>query len=275
MTAKNWIGICILSVFMLFSTSTLADLVLAEGGATGQWFNPERSGEGFWIEVINTGGIQQIGISFYTFDANGKQLWVTGSVTIGPDDEVVPIPVFLVEGPSWGPDFDAGDANVTAFGTITVRFPTCDTALFSVVTEVGLQNGSYPAIRLTDIEGVECIDPDPPQQGYTPGLWEGHGICFNVSADGMSIVGGASGCSLQTALDANLDGLSNEGDNCKVTTSCELTWPIVNGQFSCVNSVGEMAIGTFTSNTSAAGFAFEPEGGVGEFCTAVWDASPA
>jgi hypothetical protein len=37
---------------------------------------------------------------------------------------------------------------------------------------------------------------------------------------------------------------------------------------------GEMAIGTFNSTTSASGWAFEGEGGVGEFCSAVWTASP-
>ena len=129
----------ILSLLVFFSTTALADLVLAEGKATGQWFDPKRSGEGFYIEIINTGGSKQIGVAMFTFDDKGAPLWVSGNVTIGNNDEVVAIPVSQFDGPVWGPGFDSDDLNITPFGTITVRFPTCDTALFQVVTEVGLK----------------------------------------------------------------------------------------------------------------------------------------
>jgi hypothetical protein len=269
--------ICIATSLLFLSTNALADLILAEGGPTGQWFNPERNGEGFYVEIINTGGNQQIGIAMYSFDADGDQLWVVGNVPIGPDDEVVQVPVFQFNGPSWGADFDSDDLNTIEFGSITVRFPTCDTALFSVAVEpaVGLSGGSYSLIRLTDIEGVTCVEPPSAPTGITPGHWAGLGVCFMVSEDGMSIRGGElSECDAQNAFDSNLDGVSNELNECNVTADCELTWDIVNGSFACVNNTGTLAIGTFSSRTSASGFAFEPEGGRGEYCTADWTATP-
>jgi hypothetical protein len=142
------------------------------------------------------------------------------------------------------------------------------------VTEVGLQNGNYTLIRLTDIEGIECNDPKPPPQGYTPGRWEGPGVCFNVSQDGMSITEVASTCNLDAAFDSDLNGLNNDLDDCDVEVDCDGSWDIVDGAFACVSALSTLAIGTFTSNTSAEGLAFEGEGGVGDFCAAAWSATP-
>ena len=99
-------------------------------------------------------------------------------------------------------------------------------------------------------------------------------MCFHVSQDGLSITEVASTCDLDAAFDSNLDGISNDGRNCKVTASCEGVWAIENGAFACVNEFGELAIGTFSSTTSVSGLAFEGEAGVGEFCSAAWIASP-
>ena len=267
--------LCTIASLFCFSSAAVADLVLAEGGPTGQWFNPERNGEGFYIEIIE-GSPMQIGIAMYSYDANGNPLWLVGNIAIGTDDQSADIPVFQFDGPKWGPGYDPGDLNRTPFGNILVRFPTCDTALFYVLSNVGLESGNYSLIRITSVEGVGCTEPaDPPPVGITTGKWAGHGVCFMVNPEGTHIVGGnLSECDAQAAFDSNLDGISNEGNNCKVTTQCEGVWPIVEGSFVCANSQGELAHGTFTSNTSAAGSAFEPEGGIGEFCSTAWTATP-
>ena len=56
---KYMIILSILSFLLCFSSGALAYLVLAEGGPTGQWFNPARNGEGFFIEIINTGAFSR------------------------------------------------------------------------------------------------------------------------------------------------------------------------------------------------------------------------
>jgi hypothetical protein len=276
MSSKRWIGFCILGFFMFFSSGAMANLVLSEGGPTGQWWNPARDGEGFFVEIIDTGSGNQIGIAMYTFDADGDPLWIVGNAVIGADDEIADIPVFEFNGPSWGSDYDPGDLNRIPFGTITTIFPTCGTALFSVQSNGPLPSGDYSLSRITSVEGVGCTEPpDPPPSGITAGEWSGLGVCFMVSQDGTKIIGGnLSECTAQAAFDSNLEGISNELRECNVTTSCEGVWPIVDGKFTCLNERGELAFGTFTSNTSASGSAFEPEGGVGEFCSASWSATP-
>jgi hypothetical protein len=267
---------CALVSILCFNSVAVADLVLSEGGATGQWYNPARDGEGFFIEIIDTGSGNQIGVAMYTYDENGDPLWLVGNVVIGASDETAAIPVFEFNGPVWGPDYDMGDLNRIPFGTITVRFPLCDSALFSVQSDGTLPSGSYTLVRITSVEGVGCTEPpEPPPSGITSGRWSGPGVCFNVSEDGTQIIGGnLSTCDAQAAFDSNLDGVSNELDNCKVTASCEGVWPIVDGQFACLNEIGELAVGSFNSNTSASGSAFEGEGGRGEFCSAIWSATP-
>jgi len=266
----------ILGLLIGFSTTALADLILADGGPTGQWFNPERNGEGFYVEIINTGGNQQIGIAMYSFDADGDQLWVVGNVPIGPDDEVVQVPVFQFNGPSWGADFDSDDLNTIEFGSITVRFPTCDTALFSVAVEpaVGLSGGSYSLIRLTDIEGVTCVEPPSVPTGITPGRWDGDGVCFNVAENGMSITGAGSTCANGAAFAANMFGVSEDTGDCSVEFQCPSVWPIEDGSFECLNADGDLVIGQFDSVNSASGLAFKERGGANDYCVAVWSASP-
>ena len=266
----------ILSLLIGFSTTALADLILADGGPTGQWFNSERNGEGFYVEIINTGGNQQIGVAMYSFDADGDQLWVVGNVPIGPDDEVVQVPVFQFNGPSWGADFDSADLNTIEFGSITVRFPTCDTALFSVAVEpaIGLSGGSYSLIRLTDIEGVECVEPPSVPTGITPGRWDGDGVCFNVAANGMSITGAGSTCANGAAFAANMFGVSEDTGDCSVEFQCPSVWPIEDGSFECLNADGDLVIGQIDSVNSASGLAFKERGGANDYCVSTWSASP-
>lgn len=276
MMRERLIRISVLNLFLFFSTGVFADLVLSEGGPSGQWFNPERNGEGFYVEIIDASPMQ-IGVAMYSYDANGDPLWVVGNVAIDNDDEIVEIPVFEFNGPVWGPGYDPDDLNTIPFGTITANFPTCDTALFSIETNGALADGNYSLIRITSVEGVGCNEPPDPPTGTPTGLWTGPGVCFMVSPDGKSIVGGeGSGCDAQAAFDSNLEGFTNqgEGEECNVNASCEGVWPIVDGTFTCLNDLGEIATGTIHSATSASGFAIDNDTGQLEFCRASWTASP-
>jgi hypothetical protein len=256
-----------------FSTNLLAELILAEGKPTGQWYNPERNGEGFFIEIFTIGNDEWVSIAMFTYDESGKQMWLTGAAELGSAQTVVKIEVNSFDGPVWGPDYDTDDLNTNAFGQITVSFPTCDTGIFQVLTDVGLANGNYSVIRLTDIKGIECQDP-PSLQSPTPGHWRGTAVCFNVAADGLSITGVGSPCDQGNAFDSNLDGINNEGNDCGVEVDCEGKWAIEDGTFNCVSNLGTLAVGTFTSATTIVGLAIEGEGGFNDYCTAVWSASP-
>jgi hypothetical protein len=256
------------------SSTTQADMVLAEGKATAQWYNPERDGEGFFVEIFVVDGQELISIAMFTYDENGDQMWLTGFAELGSDQTFVSIDVNRFDGPMWGPDYNVDDLNLIPFGQINASFPNCDSGMFQVLTDVGLANGNYGVVRLTDIKGIECHDPEPPQQAYTPGRWKGPGVCFYVAPDGLSITQTGSTCEPAKAFDSNLNGLNNDLNDCGVEAECVGKWTINNGTFNCVSEAGTLAIGNFLSNDSASGVAIEGEGGYNDICTAVWTASP-
>ena len=170
---------------VLLVGSAHAQLNLADGTASGQWWNPNRDGEGFYVEIIDTGGNLQIGVAMYSYDADGNQLWLVGNIAIADGDQGAKVPVFLIEGPVWGTSYDPADKSTTEFGTIVVRFPSCDRAFFKVQSNVqGLESGNYSLARATDLVGIDCTDP-PPAMGetVTPGQWTGEGVCFFVNTE--------------------------------------------------------------------------------------------
>ena len=91
---------------LCLSSNAIADLIIAEGKPTGQWYNPDRNGEGFYVEVIDTGGNLQLGLAMYTYDEEGGQMWLSGNVPIDSDDVVVTVPVIRTDGPIWGSGYD-------------------------------------------------------------------------------------------------------------------------------------------------------------------------
>lgn len=263
------------TVLLCFSSTAAAELILAEGQATGSWFNPERSGEGFFVEIADINGANMFTVAMYTFDASGDPLWLTGNLPIDSDDVTVEVPMYQYDGPLWGPDFDPTQLNTTLFGTMRVTFTTCDTALFQMDSDTELADGSYSLVRLTNIEGIDCTDT-PPQQGFTPGRWTGEGVCFNVAADGLSLTEVGSTCDQGAAFDSNLDnGKENGlGGDCGVEADCEGVWKITAGSFHCAADLGTLVVGQFDSFTSASGKAFEGEGGKSDYCVANWSATP-
>ena len=268
----TWIHVSVLLAILVGSAQ--ADLNLANGWATGQWYNPARNGEGFWIEVSGEGDNLTISTAMYSYDAQGNQLWLVGSVAIGPNDIGATVPVILVEGPVWGTAYDPADQDTTQFGNIVVRFPTCDSALFNVKSNVaGLESGDYSLVRLTEITGMDCTEPAPPdappppnETGITPGMWTGLGVCFFVNAEGTKIVE-TDECDAGNAFSADIpggqvdiDGRFNP-DLCDASVVCDGAWPIEsstdsNGvrttQVICANTAG--GIGEIRFQTGSMGF---------------------
>ena len=79
---RKLIRLTLLTLGLLFGSLAQANLIIAEGKPTGQWWNPERDGEGFYVEVIDTGGTPQIGVAMYSYDAEGRQLWIVWNAAI-------------------------------------------------------------------------------------------------------------------------------------------------------------------------------------------------
>lgn len=293
------IRICVVFCLLMLTGSLQAGLNLANGYATGQWYNPARDGEGFFVEIIGEGDNLQISVAMYSYNAQGDQLWLVGNTAIENGDVGATVPVFLVEGPVWGTAYDPADRSTTAFGSIVVQFPSCDSALFNVNSNVaGLESGTYSLVRLTEIAGMDCVEPPPPSEpppsppegDITPGLWTGEGVCFFVNAEGTKIVE-SDQCDQGKAfsgdipgVEVDIDGRVDE-DDCDSNVACGAAWDIYDStsqqgvtipQAQCVNELGGIGLIKFVSGSKANVWTVEGQDLDGRFCaSSMAEATPS
>lgn len=276
MIKKAWTNFCVLSMFLLTSTGALADLILAEGGASGQWFNPSRDGEGIFLEIIDTNSGPQVGIAWFTYDKNGNQMWLSGAVPVSGSAAFANIAVIVTSGPVFGSGYDPADLEIESWGDLKVGFSDCGNGYLTYTSSTGFGSGTIPLTRLTSLIQVDCDEPvDPePQPIITPGAWRGTGVCFNVSSDGKSITEVNSECPGNNALDVDASGETPAGENCTAKIKCHGTFPIVNGLVSCFSEAdNESSTIAFSSGTQATGTSQESEA-FDSVCTASWSATP-
>ena len=98
---------------------------------SGTWWNPDRSGEGFIIDVANAGHIV---ISFYTYDNFGQQMWLIGPGNV--DGSVAVIDFYVTEGGFYGSGFDPALVNEVHWGTGIFTFTECATGSVDIMPNV-------------------------------------------------------------------------------------------------------------------------------------------
>jgi len=133
-------------------------------GMTGTWWNgPERSGEGFPVEVGFQGdGTMVLWVTFFTYNHMGNQTWLTAVGTVeGP---TVAVDVFRPVGRRWGHDFDPAEGETTPWGSGTFTFTSCTEGHMSLEPNGdmmgmhGFSDIDYDLIRFDDvvISGLDC-----------------------------------------------------------------------------------------------------------------------
>jgi hypothetical protein len=95
---------------------------------SGNWWNPDRNGEGFVIDVANAGNIV---ISFYTYDNSGNQMWLIGPGSV--DGSVAVIDFYVTEGGFYGSNFDAELVSEAHWGTGIFTFTECSTGIAEII----------------------------------------------------------------------------------------------------------------------------------------------
>jgi len=181
---------------------------------------------------------------------------LSGSAGVEAGSTTASVEVIQIDGPIWGAGYDPDDQQITPFGTITVRYPNCDSAIFSIQTDVELEDQTLSMIRLTQPIGVTCTNPPADNPALTPGAWEGNGVCIFVAPDGKSITDVDSTCPNggafwmdQQGIELNVD--DHEIGTCVADVTCESEWIINdNGHVNCVNERG--AVGHIEFETSQA-----------------------
>ena len=130
-------------------------------GLTGTWWNSDRSGEGFLLEVgYDSNGALFFFASFYTYDSLGNQVYLFAQGSIGTGTSVE-VSVWITDGRMWGAAFDPADGSTTQWGMATFTFPTCNSGSIALVPnqaeiDLGYTDLAYDITRDLVESGITC-----------------------------------------------------------------------------------------------------------------------
>lgn len=137
---------------------------------SGAWYNPERSGEGFIVEVLPD---DRVVVYWFTHqpDDSGQQAWMIGSGAFNDDgiiidppppwEERVRLTLLQPSGARFGPQFDPDDVQVTEWGELELRFNGDGTGQVVWNSEIeGYGSGDYDIERLAQPKFADCTEGD-------------------------------------------------------------------------------------------------------------------
>ncbi|RPH98342.1 MAG: hypothetical protein EHM68_04825 [Lysobacterales bacterium] len=164
--------------------------------ASGSWFDPQRNGEGFVVQVLPE---ERAVVTWFTYPPageDGAQAWLIGTgVTVGNRIEIEEM--VRPAGAVFGPDFEPGDVVREPWGSLAITFDGCDAAVAAWNGPPAFGSGSMDLVRLSSIDDVPCdpndtADPDRVVSGRS-GAWydpahDGEGWMLEMLADGRMVV---------------------------------------------------------------------------------------
>lgn len=122
------------------------------GWMSGNWYNADQSGHGLQVEMLDNG---RVVIAWYTYDGDGRPLWLFGVGTVNADGIHAELSAF--EGGRPPADWSAGDAEATPWGSVALRFESCETGILTWDSDdPDFGSGELELQRLTAIGGLRC-----------------------------------------------------------------------------------------------------------------------
>jgi len=126
----------------------------APSGRSGNFFDPDLSGQGIEVQWLPDGRVLVI---WYTFDNQGFPLWLISDGAMVDGDTVTAPMVYPAHGTAFGDGFDPNEIDLQPWGTVTLHYTDCDHMDFSYDSTVdGFGSGSFDYVRLTQPAGTEC-----------------------------------------------------------------------------------------------------------------------
>jgi len=132
---------------------------------SGAWFNPDRSGEGFVIEVMPDDRVVVYWFT-YTPDQSGLQAWMIGDSRFANEEsgagsssaqtDRIDMTLFQTSGGAFGQDFDPNSVNLFEWGQLDIEFSDDDTAHIYWDGPPEYGTGDYPIERFARAKLAEC-----------------------------------------------------------------------------------------------------------------------
>jgi len=121
-----------------------------EPGLTGHWFNPDRSGEGLVLEVLDA---ERILLYWFTYDEEGNQRWMLDVGRI-QEDTVFFETLTTANNGRFGPNLPNSNLTLEEVGTAQIQFLDCNNAVFQF--DAFGQQIEYELQRLSQTMAAGC-----------------------------------------------------------------------------------------------------------------------
>ena len=123
------------------------------GGISGAWYDSERSGEGWLIEVLND---TTAFIYWFSYTPTGEQAWF-GNIGTIVDGSIIIGNALQPTGGRFGPDYNAATVTLRPWGAYALTFTGCRSA---VVTSVGPNGyGTFNDANIERLTTLASTDP--------------------------------------------------------------------------------------------------------------------
>lgn len=140
--------------FEIFGSQlNISDFTITSG-QTGSWFNPDRSGEGYILEILPDNSVLMV---WFTYLPNiADQAWLLGVGSI-QDEKLIFKDVVITSGGIFGDLFNPDLVQQDIWGDVSFEFDDCGQGIMNYQSaEPDYQNGFQFVSRLTNVSGVEC-----------------------------------------------------------------------------------------------------------------------
>lgn len=180
---KNIAAFLRLSALTLLLISLPASALKMTSGFTGAWFDPDHSGQGFLVEVIDNGEGPEALVFYFTYDLTGNPLWVFGQSLIEGTGATVNLRRAVLS--NFDPDGEVGPPEFEDWGTLGLSFSECNDGLADIElvgpegksqfqSKIQVRSGTLRLRRLSSIVAKPCtgglsddISPDLGPGGFT------------------------------------------------------------------------------------------------------------
>ena len=123
---------------------------------SGSWFTPERSGEGFTLQVLEDGSAVALWFTYPPVGAPGAQAWIYADGGRVEGDRIRFTQAYTTRGPRFGPGYDRNQLQLLPWGTLEFRFTACNDAEVTYAGPASWGSGTRRLARLTHLAELEC-----------------------------------------------------------------------------------------------------------------------